>query len=63
VKKVMADTVGVFEVASFGDCQVVSQKLFLASLKSLSDGETIGAELDADMAKKIDAEYGIKSRV
>lgn len=60
---VMADTInGNFEVSSFDDfdgCKVVSAEIFADSLKDLSDGETIGAELTQEQAEKIEAEYGI----
>lgn len=57
--KVAADTAtGVYTVESF-DASPLSQEDFYASLHSLEDGQTIYAELDAAMAEKIQAEYGI----
>ena len=58
----MADTTGVWEVETLEveDCEVLNQEDFLKALRTLKEGETIGAFVDAEFYIKIDAEYGVQ---
>lgn len=59
----MADTAtGVWEVETLEgeECEVLNQEDFLNALRTLKDGETIGAVVDAELYSKIDAEYKIQ---
>jgi hypothetical protein len=57
--KVQADsTNGVYQVEDF-EGEVLSQKDFYDALGSNPDDSVICAEIDEEMAEKIEAEYGI----
>ena len=57
--KLQADNInGVYKVEDF-EGEVMSQQYFYDSLATNSDDSVICAEVDAAMAEKIEAEYGI----
>lgn len=59
----MADTAtGVWEVETLDgeECEVLNQEDFLNSLRSLKDGETIAAAVDAEFYSKIETEYKVQ---
>lgn len=58
--KVAADTAsGVYKVDEFDGAPTLEQQDFYESLRTLKDGEQIFAELDAEMYKRIEDEYGV----
>jgi hypothetical protein len=58
--KVAADTaIGVYKVEVFEGNAPLAQEDFYSSLSSLKDGQIIYAEIDHEMAEKIQDEYGI----
>jgi ethanolamine utilization protein EutP (predicted NTPase) len=59
--KLQADNInGVYQVEDF-EGEILNQQEFYDSLSTNSDDSVICAEVDAVMAEKIEAEYGIRS--
>jgi hypothetical protein len=59
----LADTItGVWEVETLvgEDCLILNQEDFYDALRTLKDGEVIGAQVDCERYSKIDSEYGVQ---